>query len=74
MLVWPRQRWQRGWASFQEPDGQGMCTTATKDTQCGAGTVKMSLQFIGALTKPACIAGVRVSRPIFNALCGRMKS
>ena len=27
----------------------------------------------GALTKPACIAGVRVSRPNFNALCGQMK-
>ena len=26
----------------------------------------MSLQFIGAFTKPACIAGVRVSRPNFN--------
>ena len=51
----------------------GMRTTATKITYRGAGAVKMSLQFIAALTKPASIAGVRVSRPNFNALCGRMK-
>ena len=51
----------------------GMRTTATKNTPRVAGAVKMSLQFIGALTKPACIAGVRVSRPNFNARCGRMK-
>ena len=51
----------------------GMRTTATRNTQREAGAVKMSLQFIGALTKPACTAGVRVSRPNFNALCGRMK-
>jgi len=25
------------------------------------------------LTKPACITGVRVSRPNFKALCGRTK-
>ena len=51
----------------------GMRTTATKNTLRGAGAVKMLLQFIGALTKPACIAGVRVSRPNFNARCGRIK-
>ena len=58
---------------FMSRTVMGMRTTATRNTPRGAGAVKMSLQCIGALTKPACIAGVRVSRPNFNALCGRMK-
>ena len=33
----------------------------------------MSLQFSGVLTKPAGIAGVRVFRPNFKALCDRMQ-
>ena len=40
-----------------------MRTTATRMTYRGAGAVKMSLQFIVTLTKPGCIAGVRVSAP-----------
>ena len=51
----------------------GRHATATMSTWREAGAVKMSRQFIGELTNPACIAGVRVSRPNFNALCGRMK-
>ena len=50
----------------------GTRTTATWNAERAPGAVKMSLQFTGAVTKPACIAGVRVSRPRFNALCGRM--
>jgi len=33
----------------------------------------MSLKDNRFVTKPACIAGVLVSRPNFNALCGRTK-
>ena len=50
----------------------GTRTTATWNAWRAAGAVKMSLQFIGAFTKPACIAGGRVSRQHVNALCGRM--
>ena len=50
----------------------GTRPTATWNAERAPGAVKMSLQCIGAFTKPACIAGVRVSRPHFNALCGRM--
>ena len=48
------------------------CTTATK-TRRVRPHAKMSLQANRLFTTPACIAGVRVSRPNRNALCGRMK-
>ena len=51
----------------------GMRTTATKKRRERPRAVKMSLQFSRVLTTPACIAGVLVSRPNFNALCGRPK-
>ena len=51
----------------------GMRTTATKQRRERPRAVKMSLQFSRVLTTPACIAGVLVSRPNFNALCGRPK-
>ena len=53
--------------------GTGMRTTVAKIRRERPCAVKMSLQFIRVLTKPACIAGVLVSRPNFNALCGRTK-
>ena len=49
------------------------CTSATRIRSVRLHAVKMSLQANRLFTKPACIAGVRVSRPNRNALCGRMK-
>jgi len=51
----------------------GMRTTATNIRRARPRAVKMSLQFSRVLTTPACRAGVLVSRPNFNARCGRMK-
>ena len=50
-----------------------MRTTVAKIRRERPCAVKMSLQFTRVLTKPAGIAGVLVSRPYFNALCGRTK-
>ncbi len=50
-----------------------MRTTVAKIRKERPRAVKMSLQFIRVLTKPACIAGVLVSRPNFKALYGRTK-
>ena len=49
----------------------GMRTTATRMRRERPRAVKMWLQVSRVLTTPACIAGVLVSRPNFNALCGR---
>ena len=58
--------------------GFGMAESATTngmvfDEKQLAGDEKMSLNVSRRLVRPACIAGVRVSRPNFRALCGRMK-
>ena len=49
------------------------CTTATKIRRVRPPAVKMSRNAKRWLTRPACIAGVLVSRPNLNARCGRMK-
>ena len=49
------------------------CTTATKIRRVRPPAVKMSRNTKRWLTRPACIAGVLVSRPNLNARCGRMK-
>ena len=49
------------------------CTTAIRRRRERPGAVKMSSQPICVFTRPACMAGVLVSRPNRNALCGRMK-
>ena len=49
------------------------CTTATKIRRVRPPAVKMSRTAKRWLTRPACIAGVLVSRPNLNARCGRMK-
>ena len=49
------------------------CTTAAKIRRVRPPAVKMSRNAKRWLTRPACIAGVRVSRPNLNARCGRMK-
>ena len=49
------------------------CMSATRTRKVRRYAVKMSLQANRLVTKPACIAGVRVSRPNRNARCGRMK-
>ena len=49
------------------------CTTATKIRRVRPPAVQMSRNAKRWLTRPACIAGVRVSRPNCNARCGRMK-
>ncbi len=48
-------------------------TTTISGCRQRPGAVKMSLQFRRVLATPACIAGVLVSRPNFNARCGRTK-
>jgi len=48
-------------------------TTATNIRSVTRAAVKMSLKASRVLTRPACMAGVRVSRPNRNALCGRTK-
>ncbi len=48
-------------------------TTATKTRREKPRAVKMSLKDNRIVTKPACIAGVLVSRPNRNARCGRTK-
>jgi len=58
--------------------GVGMAESATTngmvfDVKQLAGDEKMSLNVSRRLVRPACFAGVRVSRPNFRALCGRMK-
>ena len=57
VFVRPRERWQRGCASFHELDGHGNAHDRHKTYAKRGWRVKMLLQFIGALTKPACIAG-----------------
>ena len=49
------------------------CTTATKIRRVRPPAVKMSRNAKRWLTRPACIAGVLVSRPNLNARCSRMK-
>ena len=51
----------------------GNVMTVTKRRTERPRPVKMSLMASGVLTRPACIAGVRVARPKRNALCGRTK-
>lgn len=48
-------------------------TTTTTTTKVLLRVEKMSDQAKRVLISPACIAGVRVSRPNFKARCGRMK-
>ena len=48
-------------------------TIAIRTRRVRPHAVKMSPKANRSLTRPACIAGVRVSRPNLNALCGRMK-
>ena len=50
-----------------------MSTTATNTRSVTRRAVKMSLKANRVLTRPACMAGVLVSRPNRNALCGRTK-
>ena len=63
----------RGWASVHELDGNGNAYDRHMECVERGRRREDVAPVIGAFTKPACIAGVRVSRPNFNALCGRMK-
>ena len=48
-------------------------TSATRTRRVTRRAAKMSLMANRVLTRPACMAGVLVSRPNRNALCGRTK-
>ena len=55
-----------------------LCELANTSTSLGdeiglRGDVKMSRMVSRRVASPACIAGVRVSRPNFSARCGRTK-
>ena len=65
-------RWPRRHESLGD-SAEPVTTTATNIRRVTRPVVKMSLKARRVLTRPACMAGVRVSRPNRNALCGRTK-